>query len=61
MDSYISESSDYLKSMKALYRSLRDKKIVERDNFSDSTEGTPENLVKTYNNMVDRYNFMLKF
>lgn len=61
MDGYVSAASDYLKSMKSLFRSLRDQKYIERDNFSDHTEGTPENLVYTYNNMVDRYNFMSKF
>lgn len=61
MESYIRAGSDYLKSMKALYRSLRDKQYIARDAFADNTEGTPENLINTYNKMVDEYNFMGKF
>ncbi len=61
MPIYISSSADYLKSMKALYRSLRDKQFQARDVFAKHTSGTPENLIYTYNTMVDKFNLMGKF
>ncbi len=58
---FVGESSDFLKSAKSLYRGIRDKNLPKRDVFANSTAGTPENLIATYNDLVDSFNFMNRF
>lgn len=60
-DGFVDDAEGFLKSAKSLYRNVRDKSMPERDVFSESTDGTPENLIYTYNQMVDAFNFMNRF
>lgn len=60
-DSFVGDADAFIKSAKALYRGLRDQNLPARTDFADSTDGTPENLIKTYNQMVDSFNTMNRF
>lgn len=59
--SFVNDAQDTLKAAKSLYRGVRDKNLPERDDFADNTDGTPENYIYTYNQMVDSFNRLNRF
>ena len=60
-DGYLDSSETFLKNSKILYRNLRDKVEIEKGTFVSMTDGTPENLLDDYNELINDYNFMQKF
>lgn len=58
---FVDSADKFLKSSKSFYRAIRDKSVPAYDNFAATTEGTPENFLAQYNEMVDAFNRLNRF